>query len=68
MTYTKDQIDAAINAAELVASETLADGHPVAVTNVILLTLIAGAKGQPDDRADELKEAIDSAIYTLRNA
>ena len=72
MNYTKDQITAAINAAELVASETLADNHPVAITNATLLALIAGAKNeQAGDFAIELSEfedSVDSALRNLRRA
>ena len=69
MKYTKDQINVAINTAELVASETLADNHPVAITNATLLALIAGAKEQPEDeRAIELQTAIEEAINVLKNA
>jgi len=68
MSYTNHQIQAAINAAESAASVLLSDTHPVAVTNATLLALIAGAKQEPESRAVELQEAIDSAINTLKNA
>lgn len=68
MKYTQHQIDAAINAAETVASETLSDAHPVAVTNRTLLTLIAAAGIDRGDREKELQTAIDEAVNILKNA
>ena len=64
------EVEAAINAAELVATEILPDDIPVTLTNKQVLALIAGAKGYvPDEtRVEELERAIQDAINTLKSA
>lgn len=59
------EINAAINAAELVASNLAADNAPVTLTNKTVIALIEGAKGHLDQMAqlEEQLEAVRAAIH-----
>ncbi len=57
----------AINEAEAASRPTLPDNHPVALSNGALLTLIAAAKGAPQETEyiEKLEVAIKAAIVNL---
>lgn len=65
MHYTENEINAAINSAELVASPINPDSHPVALTNKTVLTLIGAAKGQLE-KIEDLEKQLDAAREALR--